>query len=232
MKGIKAVIFDMDGLLLDTERIALETFVAACRENTFEPDISVYYRCIGTTSVRTKEILTEGYGTDFPYEVVTTRWREKYNQEVFEKAVPLKPGVLELLCFLKENQVRRAVVTSTRQAAAVKTLRKAGILNYFDFVLGGDQIADGKPHPAIYQKACRKLALPPGSCLALEDSDNGVRSASASGLQVIQVKDLLEPEAEVRALGYLLVNSLTEVQTWLKDGLDYEFSEGPIAPLS
>ncbi len=218
MKGIKAVVFDMDGLLLDTERVALETFLAACRENDFEPDVTVYYRCIGTTSVTTKDVLTEGYGPDFPYEAVTARWREKFNMEVFEKGVPLKPGGLELLRFLEENQVRKAVVTSTKQTAAVNALGKAGILHYFEFVLGGDQIASGKPHPAIYQKACRNLALLPQYCLALEDSDNGVRSASAAGLQVIQVKDLLEPAPEVRALGYLLVDSLREVQNWLKDG--------------
>jgi HAD superfamily hydrolase (TIGR01509 family) len=218
LKDIKAVIFDMDGLLLDTERVALETFLAACRENSFEPDLTIYYRCIGTTSVKTKGILTEGYGPDFPYQAVTTRWREKFNYEVFESGVPLKPGGLELLRFLEANQVRRAVVTSTNQTAAVKALRKAAIYDYFEFVLGGDQIADGKPHPAIYQKACIKLALPPQYCLALEDSDNGVRSASTAGLQVIQVKDLLEPAAEVRALGHHLVNSLTEVQDWLKDG--------------
>ena len=220
MKNIKAVVFDMDGLLLDTERISQSTFVEACRENGFEPDINIYHRCIGTNSVRTKEILMEGYGPSFPYDAVTGCWQEKFNKEAYEKGVPLKSGVMELLGFLKQNKVRMVVVTSTRRDTAVRGLAKAGILNQFEFIMGGDQIAKGKPHPEIYQKACRELDLIPQECLALEDSDNGVRSAGGAGLQVIQVKDLLEPSAEVRALGYPLVNSLLDVQTYLK----YQFS--------
>jgi HAD superfamily hydrolase (TIGR01509 family) len=207
----------MDGLLLDTERISLKTFVEACQENGFEPDVNIYFRCIGTNEVRTKEILTDGYGTAFPYDAVTIRWRQKFNKEAYEKGAPLKSGVKELLSFLEQNQVRMAVVTSSRRDVAVKGLGNAGLLKYFEFVIGGDQISNGKPHPEIYQKACSDLGLPPKDCLALEDSDNGVRSAGGAGLQVIQVKDLLEPSAEVRALGYPLVNSLLDVQKYLKD---------------
>jgi HAD superfamily hydrolase (TIGR01509 family) len=216
LKDLKAVVFDMDGLLLDTERISLETFVAACREYCFEPDLAVYHRCIGTNSIKTKEILIQGYGPAFPYDAVNALWREKYNKAVLEQSVPLKPAVVELLRYLDQNQIKKAVVTSTRQDIAVRELRNAGVLNYFEFVLGGDQIASGKPHPEIYQKACRNLGLPPQRCLALEDSDNGVRSAASAGLQVIQVRDLIEPSAEVRALGHPVVDSLAEVQILLK----------------
>ncbi len=216
MKIIKAVVFDMDGLLLDTERISLKTFMEACHENRFEPDITIYYRIIGTNSAMTKTILTEGYGPSFPYDAVTTSWREKFNQEAYEKGVPLKPGVWELLSFLEHNRVRMAVVTSSRRDIAIRGLGNTELLKYFEFVLGGDQIDNGKPHPEMYQKACQQLVLLPGECLALEDSDNGVRSAGGAGLQVIQVKDILEPSAEVRALGYPVMDSLMEVQNHLK----------------
>jgi HAD superfamily hydrolase (TIGR01509 family) len=171
--SINAVIFDLDGLLLDTERIALSTFVNSCRESGFDPDVRVYYKCIGTTSSTTKEILTYGYGQSFPCDAIFELWRKKYREETSDKPIPLKTGALSLLRYLEKEGIKKAVVTSTRQEHARKWLANAELLRFFDFVLGSDQILNGKPHPEIYITACQKLDEKPSNCMALEDSDNG-----------------------------------------------------------
>jgi len=206
----KAIIFDMDGLLLDSERIALSTFVESCRENNFEPDINVYNKCIGTTSYATKEILLNGYGRDFPFEMISELWKKKYLNEVLNKPVPLKPGALSLLQHLEKEGIKKVVVTSTDYELAIRKLTNAQIVHFFKFVLGRDQVLNGKPNPEIYLTACRKLGENPINCLALEDSDNGVLAAFNAGLTVIQVPDLVEPSAKVKALDHWIVKSLVE----------------------
>ena len=216
MKHYNAVVFDMDGLLLDTETIALNAFVDACREQGLNPDLAIYHKCIGTTYARTRQILQEGYGPDFPYEVISQLWNQKFTYQVENFPIPIKEGVVELLEFLEKAGIKRAIVTSTRRPTALKMLGNAGILNYFEFVIGGDQITHGKPHPEIYLTACQRLGEKPSDCLALEDSENGVRSALAAGLTVIQIPDLVQPSAEVKGLGHLILKSLTDVQLALQ----------------
>jgi HAD superfamily hydrolase (TIGR01509 family) len=215
---IEAVIFDMDGLLLDSERISLSTFVAACREHDIEPDVSVYYRCIGTTFPHTREILREGYGKEFPLDSIAEVWRRKYQVETTTKPVPLKTGAVEILEYLHAQKIPEAVVTSSRWQNAATKLTNAGIVDYFQFIIGGDQITRGKPDPEVYLAACRKLNLEPAHCLALEDSDNGVRSACSAGLIVIQVPDMLTPGDEVLKLDHTTLKSLVEardlIQSW------------------
>jgi HAD superfamily hydrolase (TIGR01509 family) len=191
--NIKAIIFDMDGLLLDTERIALETFIKACQAYDYEPDLEIYHQCIGVTYDQGAEILKKGYGRDFPYDAVSQLWEQRFNETTLEKPVPLKDGAMSLLLHLEAKEVRRAVVTSTFQAHAITKLSNCGIMGLFEFVLGGDQVSKGKPDPEIYLTACRMLKEDPVMCLALEDSDNGVRSAHSAGLKVIQVPDLKKP---------------------------------------
>src|ERR1035437_2047544 len=140
LNNLKAFIFDMDGLLFSTEQISLSTFVSACRECRFEPDLNVYYRCIGTNSVKTKQIFTEGYGPDFPYQKIYNIWIEKYNLEALSKPLPLKPGALSLLHYLEKRSLKKAVVTSSRHQNAVTKLTNAEILPFFEFVLGGDEV--------------------------------------------------------------------------------------------
>jgi HAD superfamily hydrolase (TIGR01509 family) len=209
--NIRAIIFDMDGLLLDSERISLNTFVEACRAHGFEPDLKVYYRCIGTVFAHTREILREGYGSEFPLESISAFWKNLYHEEITRKPVPLKQGAVELLDFLKIQKLPLAVVTSSRWQNAQMKLSMAGIAGYFTFILGGDQISQGKPDPEIYLTACQRLNLEPARCLALEDSDNGVRAARSAGLHVIQVPDILTPGEEIRNSGHTIVRSLVEV---------------------
>ncbi len=222
MRDIKAVIFDMDGLLLDSERVALSTFVKACRESDFDPDVEVYDKCIGGNDVRTKRILTEGYGPKFPFDKINRRWHALYEELAATSAFPVKSGAVELLELLDDRHIRKAVVTSTRRESATRKVSNAGLLSYFEFILGGDDIQKSKPDPEIYINACTRLGEPPRDCLALEDSDNGVMSASSAGLRVIQVPDMLQPSQEVQALGHAILPSLAEVVELLRDGANDE----------
>ena len=206
----------MDGLLLDSERIALSMFVDSCKEHNFEPNMEVYYRCIGTNASKTREILLEGHGNNFPYEAIAELWAKKYHEEALTKPVPMKEGVLSLLQYLKQEGVKKAVVTSTRKRNALIKLSNAKILHFFDIVLSGDQVLNGKPNPEVYLTASQKLNEPPTKCLALEDSDNGVLAAYNAGLTVMQVPDLKEPSVEIKALGHIIMKSLVEVECILR----------------
>jgi HAD superfamily hydrolase (TIGR01509 family) len=213
--SIRAVIFDMDGLILDSERVALSTFVAACREFGFDPDVDVYYRCIGGNAERTRQVLTDGYGKEFPYDDVVKLWHALYEDLAVSRPFPVKEGVRDLLAYLERRGTRRAVVTSTKRASAMQKLSNASLSRYFELVIGGDEITKSKPDPEIYLTACLRLGERTANCVALEDSDNGVLSAFRAGLTVIQVPDLLQPSGEIRALGHEVVNSLVEVRKML-----------------
>ena len=217
LSNFDAVIFDMDGLLLDSETIALATFIEACREIGFEPsDMGPYFQCIGTNWATTREILIEGYGDDFPLDAISQIWGEKYHRETLTKPVTKKEGALKLLQYLEGEVVKKAIVTSTRKENALIKLTNAELLNYFTFVLGGDEITNGKPHPEMYLTAAEKLGAAPAACLAIEDSDNGVLAAFNAGMMVIQVPDLKQPSDEVRALGHIIAASLIDVEGMLR----------------
>lgn len=212
-----AVIFDMDGLLLDTERIARRTFLEACAELGHSVDGAVYNRCIGTTEATTKRILTESLGEAVTFEAFRAVWDRRYHGEVLAAPVPLKAGAEGLLRRLSARGVPMAVATSTKRAVAMTKLDNAAILERFAHVVAGDEVSEGKPHPEIYTTAAMRLGVAAGLCLALEDSDNGVRAAHAAGMRVIQVPDLVAPSEEVRALGHPVLTSLSEVERHLSE---------------
>lgn len=207
----KAAIFDMDGLLIDSERIALSTFEQVCGLFDLEAKAGIYERCIGSNWRRTREILLEGYGADFPYDDFYAAWAERYVAQAVEQPVPVLEGVVALLERLKNAQCAIAVATSTRHATALQKLENAQLLDYFDSVIGGDQVEQSKPEPHIYLKAAEAVNVSPEHCIAFEDSDNGVRAAVAAGMTVVQVPGLVTPSESVRDLGHHIVESLTEV---------------------
>jgi HAD superfamily hydrolase (TIGR01509 family) len=210
-----ALVFDMDGLLLDTERIALDAFQAACRGHGVVVDKEIYYLCIGSNNDGTREILQCALGPDFPYDRISKDWMELYHQRVSTQAVDLKDGALALLELVRRRRLPAALATSTHTALATTKLRLAGLDSYFSAIIGGDAVTHGKPHPEPYLAATRALGHSPAACWAIEDSDNGVRAAHAAGLFVLQVPDLVQPADAVRNLGHVIVNSLYDVAALL-----------------
>lgn len=213
--NISAVLFDMDGLLIDSERIALGAFQTVCKPYPQVDPLSLYLQVLGTNQASTRTILQHALPAPIDVDHFMSQWLALYNRET-ANPVPLMPGVLSLLDYLEQHGIPAAVATSTHTEQAQHKLANSGILHRFVTLTGGDQVANGKPAPDIYLKAATSIGQDPALCLALEDSPNGVRSALAAGTQVIQIPQLVEPDASVRALGHRIVKSLDAVMTELE----------------
>lgn len=149
------------------------------------------------------------YGADYP--AVHQAWRERYNAIVLHQAIPVKDGVIELLDWLKANQIPAAVATSTKKEVAGIKLKLAKLDHYFDHFTTGCEVEHGKPAPDIYLLAAQRLGITPEHCLAFEDSNNGVKAAVSAKMITYQIPDLTEPDADILALGHQVAPSLQQV---------------------
>lgn len=210
--SFKAAIFDMDGLLLDSEQISMACFFEAGRQVGYTLDAAVYYSCIGANGDHTKALLIAGHGSDFPYDDIHAVWRQLYMAETMDKPIPVKAGVRQLLQAIADSGTPIALATSTMHDHALNKLRHAQLADYFEVVIGGDMVTKSKPDPEIYLKAAATLKVAPIDCIAFEDSENGVRAASAAGIHVIQIPDLVVPSTELLALGHTVLGSLNDFQ--------------------
>ncbi|MFB3106614.1 MAG: HAD family hydrolase, partial [Pseudomonadales bacterium] len=211
------MLFDLDGLLLDSERLARSCFLQACRSVKWEPDMGVYDLCVGTTYETTQHILKDSFGSEFPFDQVSELWGKLYLDHALHRPINVKLGALELLIRLQTLGIPCALVTSTQRSTVIAKLGHAGLEGYFAHLVCGGETARGKPHPDPYVEATERLIMSPASCWALEDSDNGVRAAHAAGLEVFQIPDLLEPSVEVRELGHHRLDDLTQVVALLDE---------------
>lgn len=205
----------MDGLLLDSERLARLAFEDACAELDIHIEPAVYERCIGSSWEATRTLLTEVLGSEDVYTELDRVWDRSYRMRIDAGQLGLKPGARALLRALETAGIPRAVATSTRRPMATAKLTRTGILPFFACLICGGETARGKPHPDPYLAAVAALRTPPAETWALEDSENGVRSARAAGLTVIQVPDLVDPSEELRGLGHRVVDDLFAVQALL-----------------
>lgn len=214
---IKALVFDMDGLLLDSERIVKRSWNEAGREMGI-PGIGEHiYHTLGLNRKARNEYFRNAYGADFPLEDFNRRTSDIFFRIVGKGGIPLKAGAKELLFYAKERGYKIAVATSTSRAYAVKELTDAGIWQFFDGGIFGDMVENTKPDPEIYIKACESIGMLPKDCLALEDAPAGICSAYAAGLKVIVIPDLLQPDEETLALTYKKFHTLYDVIALLKE---------------
>jgi HAD superfamily hydrolase (TIGR01509 family) len=214
----------MDGLMLDTEALAKKAWQEAGRVTGFPIDDELFRSMIGRGKRDCAAHLRHVLGPEFDFETLYRLCAEYDEAHIARHGVPLKPGIGELLEELSARRLPLAVATSTRQAKARQRLEQAGLLRYFQALVGGDEIAAGKPAPDIYLEAVRRLAVDPARTFALEDSFAGVRAAHAAGLNVIMVPDLLAPTDEIAALAYRVVPSLREAGPILLASADYSSS--------
>jgi HAD superfamily hydrolase (TIGR01509 family) len=211
----RAVIFDMDGLLLDTEPLAARAWAEAAASLGVEFDAELAARMIGRNFVDCSAMARAHYPPSYPVDALLSRWHAAYDAIVARDGLALKPGVLDLLDWLDAESIPRAVATSTRRDRALVKLARTALLPRFATLVGGDEIARGKPAPDIYIEAARRLGAPPGACVVLEDSAPGVRGALAAGMIAIMVPDLLPPDADLLAREVMVHPSLHDVAAML-----------------
>lgn len=215
----KAIIFDMDGVIFDTENVILRCWKVIAEKYNVSNIEQTFYKVIGTNVDETKRILMETYGRDFPYEKFRGEYRERFYQKIAEEGIPIKKGVRELLSFLKINGFRIGLASSTRQKVVLEELSQAKLLDFFEVVVCGDMVARSKPEPDIYLRACEEMKITPSEVYAIEDSKNGIRSAHTAGLKVIHVPDIVKPDEETERLSDVVFKDLIEVRTYLARGL-------------
>ena len=216
--NVIAVIFDMDGLLIDSERIALSVFQRTCEDFALGNQFDLYIKVLGTNKATAEAIIDECLPSFVNRNEFAACFEERYSTET-RTAVPLLKGVVNLLDYLEANNIPKAVATSTDTDRALEKLEKSGILHRFSTVTGGDQIVNGKPSPDIYLKAAASIAVDPLRCLALEDSPNGVKAGLSANMHVIQIPQIIEPDAATKALGHLVLEDLDAVITHLNQHL-------------
>ncbi|WP_294484180.1 HAD family phosphatase [uncultured Ruminococcus sp.] len=209
LNNIDGIVFDMDGVIFDTEAVCMECWLTVGKRYGLE-NVEYYVRlCTGRNEKDTERIVTEAYGDKHDIK----KLRAEVNDEVqatLKKGVPLKAGAREVLEWLHESGVKIGLASSTRYDVIVREMTEVGLLHCFDAIIGGDMVEKSKPEPDIYITACRKLGFDPKNTFAVEDSRNGIISASAAGMMPILIPDLIEPDEEMLEKAYVKLDSLME----------------------
>ena len=212
----QAVVFDMDGVIFDTERLVIEFWKEVAKKHNIPNIEHTCIQCLGTNRVRTREIFLENYGADFPFDPYRAEVTELFNTHYKGVPLPTKPGVRELLSYLQEQNIKVGLASSTAQHLVRDEIGTAGLLPYFQTLVCGDMVEHSKPAPDIFLKACEILNADPTKSIAIEDSFNGIRSAHCAGMTPIMVPDQVQPTDEIRTLAFHVMPSLLDVLNWLK----------------
>ena len=212
----KAVIFDMDGLMIDSERATYEEYCRKLEQLGYSFDEVTYRGCLGKNKKGICQVFFDKFGDDFPMVEV---WDDVHNwlDERLVKEVPIKDGLLDLLKYLKENNYKTIVATSSARARVDVILKSAKIDQYFDDTICGDEVAHGKPHPEIFLTACQKLGVEPSEAVVLEDSESGILAAYDGNIDVICIPDMKYPEPDFASKATSIVDSLHDVIDYLKN---------------
>ena len=212
----KAVIFDMDGLIIDSERVTYKKKkkkLAQLGHHDFTEEL--YRNCLGKNKQGICQVFIDHYGQDFPMDEV---WDDVHVwiDESLRQYVPKKKGLVELLEYLKANNYKTIVATSSGRARVDEILKNADLTKYFDDTICGDEVTHGKPHPEIFLTACQKLDVKPEEALVLEDSEAGILAAYDGRIDVICVPDMKYPEPQFVEKVTKIIDSLDEVIDYLK----------------
>ena len=216
MKDFDAVVFDMDGVIFDSERATMLCWLELADKYGIKDMEKPYLACTGTNAAMTRQIMLDAYGEDFPYDEYAHEASRMYHERYDGGRLPMKSGVVEILEYLKNSGKKIALASSTKKQKVINQLKDAGILDYFDEIVTGDMVEKSKPEPDIFLLACEKIGVSPERAYAIEDSYNGIRSAYRGGLRPIMVPDLLPADQEMNELAEAVIDNLENVVLYLK----------------
>ena len=213
---LELVIFDMDGLMFDTERIYYQAWEEAMTLYGYDFGWEVYIQLVARNSHTIGLTLKKIYGENFPYEAVRDKKREIADEIIAEQGMPKKAGLMELLDFLEEEGIKKAVATSSTREKALNYLELGGVRMRFDHIVCGSDVRESKPHPEIFEIAAKYLRVSPQKCIVLEDSKMGIKAAKAAGMYGIFIPDLVEMDEQIQKDASTTLKNLYEVIEWIK----------------
>jgi len=215
-REIKMVIFDMDGLMFDTERLASTTWKEAGKKFGYDIDYSVFRKTVGLNKPESGKVYREYYGKGFPYEEMRREKIKLAESHILSSGVPLKDGIFELLNYLKSRGLKIALATLTKRSRTEMLLGLSDAKKYFDLITCGDEIKNGKPNPEIFLSSAGRMDLKPENCIVLEDSEYGIIAASRAGMLPVMIPDMVEPGEELEEMIFKKFNSLKEVKEYFE----------------
>ena len=213
----------MDGVIFDSEKMVIICWKEVADKYHIKNIEYACRQCLGSNKEAAKVRFLEIYGQDFPYDEYKKEASALFHSRYGNGKLPLKPGVKELLSYLKENGYLVGLASSTRQAIVEQEIRDAGLMPYFDNLVCGDMLKRSKPEPDIYLKACENLDVEPRMAVAVEDSYNGIRSAKRAGMVPVMVPDMVQPDEEMRSLAHKICKDLFEVKNWISETENFDF---------
>lgn len=212
-----AVIFDMDGLMLDTEPLAARAWREAASGMGLAFDPTVTHAMVGRTFPDCRQLLVDRHGDAYPVDQLMIAWSATYEAIIARDGLVVKPGLPELLAWLESERIPKGVATSTHHARACAKLQRTGLLSRFSAIVCGDQVTHGKPHPEIFLTVAQRLEVAPARCLVLEDSEPGFRASVSAGMASIIVPDLHAPPYADPFPEPVAMRSLHEVHRFLRE---------------
>ncbi|MDO5517367.1 MAG: HAD family phosphatase [Clostridium sp.] len=216
MNKIKAVLFDMDGVIFDTERAYLDTWIRVFDKYGYEMKREIYISVMGTGRKNVKNTFLNTFGEDLPIENMYKEKDEMLAEIIDAGKVPIKSGAVEILSYLKENGYKIALATSARRVRCEKQVKMAGLDKFFDAIVCGDDITNGKPDPEIFLKAAQKLGIPAEECIVVEDSPAGIQAAFDAHMYGIHVEDLKEADDTIKKHCFKNYKNLSQIQEYIE----------------
>lgn len=217
MKKPEKIIFDMDGLIFDSERVFMGELAVVARDYGYEVTEENYVKSLGLAGDTLYNQQKSIYGEDYPHYEISRKARDRVDNIALSTGLPVKRGIRELLIFLSDNNIPCAVASSTHVRYVEKYLEAANIKKFFRTIIGGDMVPKSKPEPDIFLEAAGNT--PPERCLVLEDNTNGIIAASRAGIPVICIPDMVYPTADIKALTEAVVDTAHEVINLIKETL-------------
>jgi HAD superfamily hydrolase (TIGR01509 family) len=211
MENIELVIFDMDGLIFDSERIFMEQLGSVMAEYGYVLTENIYLKTIGLNGIILKETMLKQYGENYPFEEISRKARKRVNEIAEDGKLTVKKGIPELLEHIKQKNIKSCVASSSPTRFVEQYLKLYGLYNYFSGVTGGEKVAKSKPEPDIFLKACADFDVKPDKAIVLEDSQNGIIAAYRAKIRSVCIPDLKVPDKEVLKTAFLVADNALDV---------------------